>query len=141
MEQAIKPILTQKGLKTNPEFSQISSMTMEQLSKLENFSIENEHCRVQFEDSVDLRGANLDDIFKLNFLNAEVYRGETAKPMEGYGLNVPAVVSYLNLGVPKSEGEFKEFEKKCVKLVKERKAFFLDLNKDSDSLTFKVLGF
>jgi len=74
-------------------------------------------------------------------MDLNVYRGKVPIAMRGFGFNVEAVVSYLNIGAPTGDDEFGAFELKAVKMVNQGDAFFLNLDKESDSLTFKVLGF
>ena len=106
-----------------------------------NFTIENEHCRIVYKTPVDLVGLDLDDIFNFSHTNAEVYRGNTPKPMNGYGLNKPATITYLNICVPEDDDEFEKLERKVIKLTNSRDAYFMNLDKESDSMTFKVIYF
>jgi hypothetical protein len=82
-----------------------------------NFTIENEHGKVQFLDTTNLVGLNLDKIVRVCHKMVEFYPDEDEKPRVGQGLNKQALITYYNFGKP--EGcEDGKFEKKIRKWTK-----------------------
>ena len=56
------PKLTKKGYKTNPSQYLFNRMTFDELSNVENFSIENENGKIKFKSKVNLTYLDLDVI-------------------------------------------------------------------------------
>ena len=56
------PKLTKKGYKTNPPQYLFNRMTFDELSNVENFSIENENGKIKFKSKVNLTYLDLDVI-------------------------------------------------------------------------------
>lgn len=135
------PKLSKIGYQTIPPFEELIKMKNSELSSVK-FSIFNQNVRIDYKERCNLIGVNLDDIFNFEHASVKVYAGDTVKPVRGSGFNKEAIVTLLNLGVPKEDGEeFDQFERKALKLVNQKNAYFLRVDGKSDSLSFKVLEF
>ena len=66
--------------------AQLARMTLGQLQNLPNFTIWNEHAKIEFQGETDLTDVDLEDIVTLKRGSAEVYNDEvntTKKPPVG----------------------------------------------------------
>jgi hypothetical protein len=66
-------------------------MTLDELKNVYNFSIWNQHGKIEWKDKVDLTKLDLDKIVKIEPLLIELYGGEKIDlPAKGEKLNKPA---------------------------------------------------
>lgn len=98
---SLVPILTRPGYSTRPSIDQLRTYTESELRQVENFIVENEHGRVEFEGRTDVIGVNLDELVEINPKLAEVYPeklypSEESKPKVGTKLNKPSYVVLYN---------------------------------------------
>ena len=83
------------GYRIRPSLVEMARMTVEQLKKVKNFSVENKFGKLEFEGSTNVLGLNLKEILKINLKEVIGYPddGEIEKPEIGMGLNKPAVLT------------------------------------------------
>ena len=85
-------------------------MSREQLSAVDEFSIENEHGSIQFLGTVDLVDVDLAKDVTIKARLIDVYPNEDSKPTPGSKLNVSAVVTLEGGVKPKKNMSAKEYE-------------------------------
>lgn len=139
-ENSFVPRLTMKGYRTTPSFVEICRMSQGQLENVRNFTIENEHGRVQFLDTTNLVGLNLDKIVSVGHKMVEFYPNESEKPRVGQGLNKQALITYYGFGKPVGVEEGK-FEKKIRKWTKSIQANFVEYNAQEKFIKIHVKHF
>jgi len=66
VDENLLPKLTRAGYSMQPNLAKLARMTNNQLSRVEDFQIQNEFVKIQFQKPVDLREADLDKIVHLN---------------------------------------------------------------------------
>ena len=105
--------LTAKNLQSRPDKAVLCNMSLEQLSCVEDFILENEHGKIQFLDPVNLTNLDLQRTLAISKGQIEVYpdafyQPNWNKPARGRELNVPARLTYKNVRAPKAQstGEF-----------------------------------
>ena len=75
-------------------------MTLRELMAVEDFTIYNEHGKIQFEGATDLTEVDLEKIVTIEKGSAEVYDDTdptTVKPPVGQKLNKPAIISLYDM--------------------------------------------
>ena len=90
------PKLTKLGYKCNPSIEEMKRMSDRELQQIENFTIENEHGKVEFDGKTDVRGLDIDDIVFIQPGMIEVYPIEESKPRRGEKLNKPSTLTLYN---------------------------------------------
>ena len=97
------PTRPSPGYKTFPDFDQlILKMTKEQLSKVEDFTIENKHGRIQFLGPTDLTDVDLARDVVIKARSVDVYPN-TTPPAVKSKLNKPALIT-LEGGIKPKHG-------------------------------------
>lgn len=103
----------QHGYRTVPTVTSMARMTLEQLQRLPEFSISNEHGRIKFcplpnSPGLDLTEVDLASAVKISAKSVAVYEelGGQPKPAVGQKLNVPAIITLYE--VPPRKGESPE---------------------------------
>jgi hypothetical protein len=94
------PILTKQSYSTTPDMSVICKMNDYELSHVKGFSIRRENIgEIVWNDEVDLRGLNLDNIVTIEHKCIELYGNKCNDevPLPGNGLNKPLTVKLLNV--------------------------------------------
>jgi hypothetical protein len=106
------PNLTKAGYETTPSMKEICRMTVEELRNVENFSIFNEHGKIEFKGTTDLTKLNLDQIVNIQPKVISLYQNGQIdfKPEKGQGLNKAATLHMFNVFAQKSDenGESEE---------------------------------
>jgi hypothetical protein len=90
------PIKESNEYNTKPDFRELCRYSEEDLSRVDNFEIYNEHARISFLEPVNLRKLNLDKIVRLNAQIVELYTKDTVPP-KGHGLNKRMRISIYNM--------------------------------------------
>jgi len=80
-----------------PSIEKMENMSETQLAHLKGLSIEHEHGKIEWENEVDVRGLNLDEIIKFEPRSVEVYSQDHPKPKRGTQLNQPAIITLFNV--------------------------------------------
>ena len=102
-KQSHPPKLERVEYHTNPTMSQLCSMSDDQLSQVNGFSIIRDgYGRVDFCDQVTLTGLDLDQLVNITQGEVQIYDDNKSPPL-GTGLNHPAIVTLYNC-LPKREG-------------------------------------
>lgn len=133
------PILTNTEYKIIPDLKAISRMTLEELEQIENFSISNQHGKIEFEDIIDLTGVNLDQIVNILPGRVELYKNNNVSflPQPGKGLNKKAVIHLYNI----SDSDDVNIELSLQYLqekTKEINGEFKSFNRDNGEYIYKV---
>ena len=111
--------------KTTPDFITICRMSEKELKNVENFSIHNEHGRIDFEGVTDLSNLNLDQIVSIKEKRINVYQNDLDhKPPVGHGLNKPAVVHMFNC-YPDGEKDLSLFIASLLKTCEDKGVLYL----------------
>jgi len=143
--QQTPPTLTAPGYYTNPDMSQLQSMSALELKYVPKFAVFRPNVgRIEWEGDTDVRGLDLDRLVRIEAGSVDVYEGvEEEKPTVGKGLNKSAVVLLHNI-FPKSSASAKkraEFEDKLRKCCEESGSEFLDYDAESGDWVFRVKHF
>ena len=88
------------GYVCQPSFDVLEKMTIEDLKKVENFTVSNEYGSVQFIGETDLTSVDLADVITISLGICDVYEGEKhqkTKPAVGEKLNRPALITLYNM--------------------------------------------
>ena len=133
------PILTNTEYKINPDLKAISRMTLEELEQIDNFSISNKNGKIEFEETIDLTGVNLDQIVNILPGRVELYKNNNISflPQPGKGLNKKAVIHLYNISDNddvESELSLQYLQEKTKEINGEFKSF----NRDSREYIYKV---
>ncbi len=140
----ILPRLTKSGYRTKPEFSALTRMCEEDLSRVSRFTVYNRHGKIEFEGETDLRGVDLDSAVCINPREVVVYPDEDMRPGVGEGLNRSAIV-WLYMCFPKQGGEDEDSRKRYVRKLKfasvKQNAEFLGYDEIDGVWTFRVSHF
>lgn len=83
------------GYKTKPSLVDMARMSVEQLKKIQNFTVENQFGRLVFEGETNVIGLNIAEILRINHKEVVGYPDDSdiRKPEIGAGLNKPAVLT------------------------------------------------
>ena len=105
--ERIKPILGNSGLETKPSIKELQSMSESELSRVSNFVVWNKWGQIEFEEDVDLIGANLGKVIQLGpgevcFYPSEHF-AESEVPIAGEKLNKRAIVRLFDIRLPNRE--------------------------------------
>lgn len=99
-KSSCSPILTKEGYFTLPSLEYLKTCNPSQLQRIENFTIANEHGKIEFEGETDVSNINLDEAVHIfpNFVDVypEHIYTKDLKPTEGTKLNKPACISLNN---------------------------------------------
>ncbi|CAM9508391.1 unnamed protein product [Chrysoparadoxa australica] len=94
------PILTGEGYYTVPAMSVLSKWSDSDLAHVKDFKIGKEGCgSIEWLESVDIRGINLDELVQISHKHAAVYDNidPADKPPVGEGLNKPTIITLLDV--------------------------------------------
>ena len=131
LESKAAPVLSKSGYFTVPPLRDLRTMSEERLSQVQGFEVHREGFgSIVWEESVDLRHVNLDEIVQIDRNYVSVYEARpdsssasnSGAPAVGTGLNCPAVVTLVNvkpkqqraMGEPTQE-EIEKFTRKIEK--------------------------
>ena len=98
-----------QGYRLNPSYAELARMTEDEFQEVRNFSISNEHGKIEWEDPIDLYTVlngkthdheSLSDIIEIRPGSITVYIDDGNKPNAGSGLNKPALLELYNLYPP-----------------------------------------
>jgi nuclear pore complex protein Nup98-Nup96 len=151
------PKLERQGYILQPPIRQLSRMTEEELSHVRGFTISNEHGKVEFEGTVDVRYLDLDEIISIKprellmypedkFVPAAEYAkdpaGRRPKPDIGTGLNRPAIVSLYNcFPSPQTQLDDRQFQAKLENQCRRMGSMFLGYDPRSGEWRQRVQHF
>ena len=138
------PKLTKIGYKTNPSMTNIYRMTLEELENVENFSIENENGRIEFETKVNLTSLDLDIIIdiKPGILNLYDKKNTMFKPSPGFGLNQKAIIHLYNISELHNDNEEDVLSLKFQEdRIKKIGGEFIEYNSDNEEFIYRVEHF
>ena len=138
------PILTKVGYKTNPSMTLIYRMTLDELENVENFSIENENGKIEFESKVNLSSLNLDAIVEIRPGVVSLYDKKNTLfiPSPGFGLNKKATIHLYNISELHSENEGDVLSLKFQEeRIKEIGGKFINYNSDNEEFIYEVEHF
>jgi len=92
------PKLSNAQIRTDPAFRDLCEMTEKQLSNIVDFELEHvQYGQIRWEESVDLRGVNLDEIVHFSQSSFEIYPEMDPKPEFGTGFMKPCSVMLYNV--------------------------------------------
>jgi len=92
------PKLLNPEIRTVPEFKDLQQMTERQLASVPDFEIEHvQYGQIKWDDPVDLRGVQLDDIVRFSQSAFELYPDIDTKPEFGIGFMRPCSVMLYNV--------------------------------------------
>lgn len=95
------PKAPKTGYNITPNFVALSRMSLHELQNVENFTIENEHGKIQFIGKTDLTDVDLAATVSIMRQEAEVYNDNdpnVIKPPVGQKLNKPAIITLKGIG-------------------------------------------
>ena len=93
-----QPVLTKENYFTLPDFDVLMKMSLNELEKVENFSIFNEYGKIEFQGFTDLTYVNLDISINIDFKLITVYQNCDI-PEVGQKLNKPAILHFFQFFV------------------------------------------
>ena len=138
------PTLSKSEYNCSPSIDALQSMAPEDLATVSRFSVMRPGFgRIEWEGSVDVRGADLDAQVIIEKSSVSVYENEEKsgdKPTEGTKLNRPAVVTLQNIFPPTGVDPTK-FARKVEKQTAKMDAKFIDYDRSSGVWTFRVEHF
>ena len=137
------PVCTRSNYKISPSLIQISRMTMNEIEKIENFSIENQFGKIMWPGKTNLIGMNLDLIVNISENSAEVYPddlypNENKKPLKGSDLNKKARITLFNIENGQSRENFDEY---LINMAKEQNCKHIEYDPKMKEWTFEVEHF
>jgi len=92
------PKLSNPDIRTDPMFKYLCAMTERQLASVADFEIEHiQYGQIKWDQPVDLRGVNLDDIVCFSQSAFELYPNMDPKPKLGTGFMTPCAVMLYNV--------------------------------------------
>jgi Nucleoporin autopeptidase/Nuclear protein 96/Nucleoporin FG repeat region len=138
------PKLTKMGYEVSPTVAELSGMSEADLASVQKFAVRRPgYGKVEWEGSVDVRGANLDDIVVIEVKDVSVYNSDEekgTKPEEGTKLNRPAVITFDDVfpkeGARASPEVMEKFTKKVKKAAQSMNAEFVSY--DSGTGIWKI---
>jgi len=93
-----RPKLSNPEMRTSPRFEDLCAMTEKQLSSVADFEIEHvQYGQIKWDNPVDLRGVNLDEIICFSQSAFELYPNMDPKPEFGTGFMTPCMVMLYNV--------------------------------------------
>jgi hypothetical protein len=136
------PRLTTSGYSLQPSIIELARMTLDQLRRVRNFTVQNQHGRIEFEGTTDVTRLDIDQIVQIEASTVCVYPddAEVPRPREGHGLNRPAKVTLYNCK-QKKPIPTEEFIGKIKKYCIEHACEFISYNPSSGTWSFKVKHF
>jgi hypothetical protein len=130
-----------KKYKTEPSIEQLNKMKKEELERVYNFNIYNEHGKISFKGYSDLTYLNLDEIVDISPLVVNVY-SQVVPPEIGQKLNKEARVHVYNMDYDgSSDQEYADFVANIKKSFEGRCASYVDFNPLNLELIFDVICF
>ena len=138
-EEAI-PKLTKEGYKIKPSLVELARFKLEDLKRVKDFTIYNQHGKIVFEGETDLEGLNLDEVVEIAQNSVELYSDESKKPPVGQGLNKPAIVHLYNCKYKKPIPS-EIFKQKLKEVCEKNDTEFIDWNSETLEWVFRVKNF
>lgn len=143
------PKLTKPGYEVSPTIDEMSHMTEADLASVRNFSVSRPgYGKVEWEGSVDVRGANLDEIVEIERKDVAVYtldEEKGTKPDKGTKLNRPATISLEDVFPKKGAYADEETKNKFTLTLKKNaskmNAEFVDYDSTNGIWKIRVLHF
>jgi len=126
-----------------PPLEEMENVSEAQLAHIKGFTIEHDvHGKIEWENEVDVRGLNLDEIIKFEPRSVEVYSQSHTKPERGTQLNQPAIITLNNIWPgkrsTKDQRKLKEYED-ALRTTEETE--FIHYKRDTGEWKFRVAGF
>jgi Nucleoporin autopeptidase len=106
------------GYKTKPTLVEMARMSIEDLKKIKNFTIENEFGKLVFEGETNVIGLSISEIIRINHKELVGYPddSEVNKPDIGQGLNKPAILTLYQYDINGTKEKFEQkFKVTCSK--------------------------
>ena len=138
-EEAI-PKLTKEGYKIKPSLVELARFKLEDLKRVKDFTIYNQHGKIVFEGETDLEGLNLDEVVEIAQNSVELYSDDSKKPPVGQGLNKPAIVHLYNCKYKKPIPS-EIFKQKLKEVCEKNDTEFIDWNNETLEWVFRVKNF
>jgi len=92
------PKLSNPEIRTEPMYKDLCQMTESQLSNIVDFEIEHvQYGQIRWDEPVDLRGVNIDEIVRFSQSSFELYPDMDPKPVFGTGFMTPCSVMLFNV--------------------------------------------
>jgi hypothetical protein len=131
--------------KTDPPMKDLIRMSREELEKVRNFTVYNEHGKIMFKNiPTDVTYLNLDEIITISPLFVDVY-GNVDPPKLGEKLNKEARIFIYNFELPQeaqnSDEAYAEFILKIKEKLEEKNAQFMNYDSARAELMFDVNSF
>ena len=142
------PISIRSEYKLTPSLIDMARMTENDLSRINNLCIQNEHGKITWPGHTDARQINFDELVIIEPYSATVYPEEVencgGKPVVGLGLNKMAIIELYHISPPANlndEGNkrFEENLKKKTATMDDTE--FINYDHKKETLLFKVSHF
>ncbi|OMJ86068.1 hypothetical protein SteCoe_12506 [Stentor coeruleus] len=128
------------GYYTKPTIMEMAKMSIENLMKIKNFTIENEYGKLVFEGETNVVKLNIAEIIQILHKEVVGYPEESkiAKPCVGQGLNKPAELTLYKFEVPGSKDKAQE---KIMKMCEKGKFKFVSYDQENCELVVRIKHF
>ena len=125
------------NLKSIPNLVDMSKMSISDLKKIKNFTLENQYGRIVFEGETDVIGLNVDKAIRIEENIIYGYPGieESLKVYEDQRLNKPAIVTLFNF---KSGGNKGKYEIKLRISCEKNGTEFIKYDENTYEFSFKI---
>mmetsp|Transcript_12854 Transcript_12854/g.18780 ORF Transcript_12854/g.18780 Transcript_12854/m.18780 type:complete len:834 (+) Transcript_12854:20-2521(+) len=134
------PKLTKEGYKIKPSLVELARFKLEDLKRVKDFTIYNQHGKIVFEGETDLEGLNLDEVVEIAQNSVELYSDDSKKPPVGQGLNKPAIVHLYNCKYKKPIPS-EIFKQKLKEVCEKNDTEFIDWSSETLEWVFRVKNF
>ena len=133
------PIIGQ-GYKIKPSIVEMARMTVEELKKIRNFTIENQFGRLVFEGETNVLGLNIPEIIKINHKEVIGYPDDSSidKPKIGEALNKPSILTLYKYDM---QGSKEKNELKIKNACQKANMEFLSYDQENQELKVKLRHF
>lgn len=136
------PKLNKAGYMMSPSLMDMQEMTEQELSKIRNFSIQNQFGKIVFLGETSVLSLNLNEVIEIQQDFVDVYpeTSHVAKPPIGEGLNKPAEIHLYNTR-PNKPTPSDVFERKLRQTNEKSGCEFISWNNTTGEWIFTVLNF
>lgn len=141
---ALVPKFTKKNYVIHPPIMKLARMSEEELKNVENFTVSNEHGKIEWLGVTDLTCVDIDLWVIIKKDSVEVYPedifNENTKHPEGTKLNKPCIVTLYKM-FPRNKKRKANFEEDLEKTCIDQGAQHISYNKESGEWKFKVFHY
>ncbi|CAG9322865.1 unnamed protein product [Blepharisma stoltei] len=136
------PKLNKAGYSMTPHIWDMANMTEEELSKITNFSIENQYGKIIFDGETSVLNLDINNIIEIVQNSIDVYpeKSSIEKPPIGEGLNKPAELHLYNCRPGKATSTEK-FEERLHRICDKSGSEFVNWNPSTGEWVFRVQNF